>query len=118
MKSDVHLLEVSLKAEKTETVFLLIFLSNYGERGLETVNGYTYMTFDQRREIEKLYSEGARAVDIAAKIGRSVAAVYEELKRGNTGALDRNKRPEYSADLAQTNIQKNIRRRGRRAAAE
>lgn len=82
------------------------------------MNGYTYMTFDQRREIEKLYSEGARAVDIAAKIGRSVAAVYEELKRGSTGALDRNKRPEYSADLAQTNIQKNIRRRGRRAAAQ
>jgi IS30 family transposase len=55
-------------------------------------------------------------VDIAAKIGRSVAAIYEELKRGYTGELDENKRPVYSADLAQQTVQENIRRRGRRAA--
>ena len=44
------------------------------------MDGYSYLTFDQRREIEALYSDGERAVDIAAKIGRSVAAIYEELK--------------------------------------
>ena len=55
------------------------------------MDGYSYLTFDQRREIEALYSDGERAVDIAAKIGRSVAAIYEELKRGYTGELDGNK---------------------------
>ena len=43
------------------------------------MDGYSYLTFDQRREIEVLYSDGDRVVDIAAKIGRSVAAIYEEL---------------------------------------
>lgn len=76
------------------------------------MDGYSYLTFDQRREIEALYSDGDRVVDIAAKIGRSVAAIYEELKRGYTGELDENKRPVYSADLAQTTAQENIRRRG------
>lgn len=81
------------------------------------MDGYSYLTFDQRREIEALYSDGERAVDIAAKIGRSVAAIYEELKRGYTGELDENKRPVYSADLAQTTALENIRRRGKRRAA-
>ena len=53
---------------------------------------YSYLTFDQRREIESLYNDGNRVVDIASKIQRSVAAVYEELKRGYTGELDENKR--------------------------
>ena len=74
------------------------------------MDGYSYLTFDQRRKIEALYSDGERAVDIAAKIGRSVAAIYEELKRGY-------KRPVYSADLAQQTAQENIRRRGNRRAA-
>ena len=81
------------------------------------MDGYSYLTFDQRREIEVLYSDGDRVVDIAAKIGRSVAAIYEELKRGYTGELDENKRPVYSADLAQTTAQENIRRKGNRRAA-
>lgn len=79
---------------------------------------YSYLTFNQRRKIEKLYGAGERAVDIAAETGRSVAAIYEELKRGYTGELDGNKRPTYSAEIAQTKAQENIRRRGRRSAAE
>lgn len=82
------------------------------------MDGYSYLTFKQRREIEEMYGAGARAVDIAARTGRSVAAIYEELKRGRTGELDANKRPKYSAELAQTIAQENIRRRGRRAAAQ
>ena len=108
--------EVILKAEKTETVFLLYFFIKSAEGGLK-MDGYSYLTFDQRREIEALYGEGIRTVDIAARIGRSVAAIYEELKRGYTGELDENKRPVYSADLAQTTAQENIRRRGNRRAA-
>lgn len=107
---------VKLKAEKTETVFLLYFFIKSAEGGLK-MDGYSYLTFDQRREIEALYGEGIRTVEIAAKIGRSVAAIYEELKRGYTGELDENKRPVYSADLAQQTAQENIRRRGNRRAA-
>lgn len=76
------------------------------------MNEYSYMTLEQRQEIEKMYEAGARAVDIASKIERSVAAIYAELKRGYTGELDGNKRPKYSADLAQTIAQENFRRRG------
>jgi IS30 family transposase len=107
---------VTLKAEKTETVFLLYFLSERRKEACK-MDGYSYLTFDQRRKIEALYSDGERAVDIAAKIGRSVAAIYEELKRGYTGELDENERPVYSADLAQQTAQENIRRRGNRRAA-
>ena len=76
---------------------------------------YSYITIDQRRKIEEMYEAGARVVDIAAKIGRSVAATYKEIKRGYTGQLDGNKRPKYSADHAQTITQENIRCRGRHA---
>lgn len=83
------------------------------------MNGYSYMTFDQRREIERMHNAGIRTVDIAAHIGRSVAAVYEELKRGYTGERNENKQKKYSADLAQTVFQDNIAQRGnRRAVAE
>lgn len=81
------------------------------------MEGYTYLTLEQRRMIEEMHGAGIRTVEIAARTGRSVAAIYEELKRGYTGELDGNKRPKYSADLAQTKAQENIRRRGNRRAA-
>ena len=51
------------------------------------MNGYSYLTLEQRREIERMYAEGERVVDIAARLKRSAAAIYEELKRGYTGAV-------------------------------
>ena len=80
--------EVTLKAEKAETVFLLYFFIQSGERRLE--NGRIFV-FDVR----------------SAPRNRS----------GYTGELDENKRPVYSADLAQTTAQENIRRKGNRRAA-
>ena len=81
------------------------------------MNGYSYLTFDQRREIERLHNAGTRTVDIAAHFGRSVAAVYEELKRGYTGERNENKQRKYSAERAQTVFQDNIAQRGNRRAA-
>ncbi len=81
------------------------------------MNGYSYLTFDQRREIEELHNAGTRTVDIAAKLGRSVAAIYEELKRGYTGERNENKQRKYSAERAQTVFQDNIAQRGNRRAA-
>ena len=43
------------------------------------MNGYSYLTLEQRREIERMYAEGERVVDIAARLKRSAAAIYEEL---------------------------------------
>lgn len=75
---------------------------------------YTYLMFDQRREIEKLYNADVRVEEIAARIGRSAAGVYEELKRGYTGERNANMRRIYSADRAQRVFQDNIAKRGKR----
>ncbi len=65
------------------------------------MNGYSYLTLEQRREIERMYTEGERVVDIAARLKRSVTAIYAELKRGYTGEFDSYARQKYSADFAQ-----------------
>lgn len=75
---------------------------------------YSYLTLEQRRQIEEMYAQGGRVVDIAARLKRSAAAIYEELKRGYTGEFDCYARPKYSADLAQATAQENFRRRGKR----
>lgn len=82
------------------------------------MSGYSYLTLEQRHEIEKMYASGERVVDIAARLQRSAAAIYEELKRGYTGELDGYARPKYSASLAQATAQENFRRRGNRKAAD
>ena len=81
------------------------------------MNGYSYLTLEQRREIERMYAQGERVVDIAAQLKRSAAAIYGELKRGDTGELDGLSRPKYSADLAHATAQENFRRRGNRRGA-
>lgn len=78
---------------------------------------YSYLTFDQRREIERMHNAGIRTTEIAEHIGRSTAAVYEELKRGYTGERNANKQKMYSAERAQTVFQDNIAQRGNRRAA-
>jgi IS30 family transposase len=114
----LRLLRVSLNAEETVTVFsCIIFLSEGRRKEVKTLNGYSYLTLEQRREIERMYAEGERVVDIAARLKRSAAAIYEELKRGYTGEFDGYARPKYSADLAQATVQENFRRRGNRRGA-
>ena len=72
--------------------------------GGENVSGYRYLTLADDR-----------VQDIADQIGVHVATVYKELKRGETGGLDRNMRREYSATLAQRRLAENFKRRGRKA---
>ena len=81
------------------------------------MNGYSYLTLEQRREIERMYAQGERVVDIAAQLKRITAAIYGELKHGDTGELDGLSRPKYSVDLAQATAQENFRRRGNRRGA-
>lgn len=86
------------------------------------VRHYKYITFSDRREIAALYQANARPADIAEKIGVSTAAIYRELKRGETveedGApvLDRNRRRAYNPVIAQQTVQASFRRRGRTPA--
>lgn len=95
----------------------IIFLSEGRRKEVKTLNGYSYLTLEQRREIERMYAEGERVVDIAARLKRSAAAIYEALKRGYMGEFDGYARPKYSADLAQATVQENFRRRGNRRGA-
>ena len=48
------------------------------------MNEYRYLTFDDRKQLEKLYGSGERIVVIASRLGVCFATIYRELKRGYT----------------------------------
>lgn len=77
-----------------------------------------YLTFEDRKSLEALYAEGKELYEIADTLGVHLATIYRELIRGNTGELDKNGRSGYSADRAQQMLQRNLKRRGRKAVAE
>lgn len=56
------------------------------------VRQYRYIDFRDREQIAARYLNGDRVADIAAGLGVTTATVYRELKRGETGELDRNQR--------------------------
>lgn len=76
-----------------------------------------YLTFEDRKSFEIIYSAGASLPDIAAELGVHLATVYRELTRGDTGVLDKNGRNGYEAQLAQKTVQESIKRRGHRKPA-
>ena len=59
------------------------------------VRQYRYIDFQDRKQISARYLNGDRVADIAAGLGVTAATVYRELKRGETGGLDRNQRRAY-----------------------
>lgn len=83
------------------------------------VRQYRYIDFQDRKKIAVLYLSNERVADIAARLGVSTAAVYRELKRGETTdgsgnvVLDRNQRRAYNPVIAQQTVQANFKRRGR-----
>ena len=80
------------------------------------VRQYRYIDFRDREQIAARYLNGDRVADIAAGLGVTTATVYRELKRGETGELDRNQRRAYSPVLAQQRVQESFKRRGKPAA--
>ena len=80
------------------------------------VRQYRYIDFRAREHIAARYLNGDRVADIAAGLGVTTATVYRELKRGETGELDRNQRREYNPVLAQQRVQASFKRRGKPAA--
>ena len=75
---------------------------------------YKYLTFADRQKIESLHSQGKALAEIAKDIKCSIATIYNELNRGDTGELDKNGRNGYSADLAQKNINASLKCRGKK----
>ena len=62
---------------------------------------YKWLTYDDRKAIEKLYNKKIPVRKIAEQVGISYVTVYAELKRGATGEMDANGRMGYSAEKAQ-----------------
>lgn len=78
-------------------------------------NRFKTIEFDDRKVIAAMYGEGAKAKQIADKIGVSTNTIYTELRRGQDGVtLDSNFRLAYDPDLAQKRVQEGLRRRGRK----
>lgn len=77
-----------------------------------------YITQDARQSIAECWENGARVLDIAQIVGVHPSTIYEELKRGETGNLDKNQRMEYDPELAERRFQENLRRRGNRRSAK
>lgn len=72
------------------------------------------LTLEDRRKIEKMWGKNASPAEIASELKICQATVYVELKRGDTGELDKNFRPGYNAERGQTVYLANLRNRGRR----
>lgn len=81
------------------------------------MNEYKYLTFEDRKKIEEMYTAGERPVVIASRLGVCFATIYRELKRGYTGSNDDNMRPGYSAEIAELSLQNSFRSRGRKKPA-
>ncbi len=60
-----------------------------------------WMVFEDRKKIEKMYSAGKTVQEIAVEMKRNRATIYNELRKGDTGEMDKNGRPGYSAEVAQ-----------------
>jgi IS30 family transposase len=80
------------------------------------VRRYKYIEFQDRKQLAVWYASGDRPADIAERMGVTTATIYRELKRGYTGNLDRNQRPEYNPVVAQQTTQAAFQRRGRAGA--
>lgn len=70
-----------------------------------------HLTLQDRMELESLYEKGCGVEQIAAQLKVHRSTVYNELKRGDTGEMDKNGRIGYSAELAQRTVIENYRRR-------
>ena len=51
--------------------------------------------------------------EIAALVGVAPKTIYQELRRGSNGTLDKFGRQAYNPDLAQRRFQESLRRRGK-----
>ena len=83
-----------------------------GKEVVELAN--KYLTLEDRKKISEMYESEARVVDIAYRIGCHPSTIYDELRRGDTGTLDKNQRHGYDPVKGQKAAMEAIRARGNR----
>lgn len=66
--------------------------------------GGRHLTIEDRRELEKYYLDRISVESIAETLRVHRSTIYNELRRGDTGRVDKNGNCEYSAELAQKRI--------------
>lgn len=62
-------------------------------------------TYEERKQIQKMWKDGAAVKDIAAVLNIPLSTMYQELKRGQDGSRQADFRLRYSAALAQKRVQ-------------
>jgi len=77
---------------------------------------YAYLSLEDRQTIEAMYGNGASVVEIASRLCCPETTIYRELRRGDTGTLDKYQRNGYSAVLGQRALQLAFKRRGKKEA--
>ncbi len=65
------------------------------------MNRRPWLTLENRKKIEELYENGSSVMEIARVLGADRSVIYRELRRGRTGNVDKNGKPEYRAEVAQ-----------------
>jgi IS30 family transposase len=73
---------------------------------------YRPITREEREKLAEMYKTGMPMYRIANSLDRSPGAIMVELKRGYTGKIDQNNRPEYDMDLSEKKLYENVHRRG------
>lgn len=71
-----------------------------------------YLGPTDRQMIAEKWAAYASVREIAALVGVAPKTIYEELRRGSDGTLDKFGRQAYNPDLAQRRFQESLRRRG------
>lgn len=66
--------------------------------------GGRHLTIEDRRKLEKYYLDRISVESIAETLRAHRSTIYNELRRGDTGRVDKNGNCEYSAELAQKRI--------------
>jgi IS30 family transposase len=72
-----------------------------------------HLTLDDRQVVETMHREGCRPPEIAERVGVNVATIYREFWRGYTGEFTAERRPVYSAAVAENSARLNSQMRGR-----
>lgn len=80
--------------------------------------GGRHLDYPERQQIERLWRDGKRVPEIAAALNRPESTIHRELQRGHTGEYELGWQMLYSADVGQTNLRKNLKRRGPRTHGE
>jgi len=77
-----------------------------------------YFDYNDRERFAELYAEGVPLCEIAEAMNTSLATVYREIARGDTGKYLENGRKRYDPRLAEEKFQTGIKNRGRAMKAE